>query len=144
MTMTINGSGVITGSTAPAFSAYQSSAQSLGSTLTKINLQAEEFDTNNCFDSASTYRFTPNVAGYYQINAGLGVSTTACQVIINIYKNGTAFRSIYNTATSAGIGNGSQLIYMNGTTDYLEMYGSFSTTQNVGNSWFQGSLVRSA
>lgn len=50
----------------PAFSAYQSSAQTLSSgTITKIEFQTEEFDTDNCFDNAINYRFTPNVAGYY-------------------------------------------------------------------------------
>src|SRR5210317_1629772 len=52
----------------PAFSAYQSSAQTIaGYTFVKMNLQTEEFDTDSCFDT-SLSRFTPTVAGYYQVN----------------------------------------------------------------------------
>jgi hypothetical protein len=37
--------------TGPAFSAYQSSAQTFFNTWTKIQFQTEEFDTNSNFDS---------------------------------------------------------------------------------------------
>jgi hypothetical protein len=60
----------------PAFSAYQSSGQTLSSaTATKLNFQTEEFDTNNNFDSTTNMRFTPTVAGYYQVNGGLSNNT---------------------------------------------------------------------
>lgn len=58
----------------PAFSAYQSVAQTLASTtITKITFTTEEFDTNSCYDT-STSRFTPTVAGYYQINGSLNAN----------------------------------------------------------------------
>src|SRR6056300_700866 len=53
---------------APAFAVGNSSDQSVSSsTNTKVILDNEDFDTDNCFD-ASNSRFTPTVAGYYQIN----------------------------------------------------------------------------
>jgi hypothetical protein len=53
----------------PAFGVSVIGGQSFPSgVLTKINNGTEEFDTNNCYDP-SLSRFTPNVAGYYQINA---------------------------------------------------------------------------
>jgi len=63
--------------TGPAFSAYQSSGQTISSTSTwtKINFQTEEFDTNNNFDSTTNYRFTPQIAGYYQVNATITANT---------------------------------------------------------------------
>ena len=49
----------------PAFSAYQGTAQSVTSGVyTKIAFTVENFDTANAFDSTTTYRFTPLVAGY--------------------------------------------------------------------------------
>jgi hypothetical protein len=59
------------GISGPAFSAYSSGVVSLpASTFTKIPIDTEEFDTANCFNT-STYRFTPTVAGYYQVNASI-------------------------------------------------------------------------
>ena len=63
---------------APCFSAYQSITQTLSNaTLTKIQLQTEEFDTNSNFDSTTNYRFTPTVAGYYQVNGVVNIQGTA-------------------------------------------------------------------
>ena len=56
----------------PAFSVYLSSNQTgvTNSTSTKIQFNTKVFDTNSNFDSSTNYRFTPTVAGYYQLNAG--------------------------------------------------------------------------
>ena len=59
---------------APAFWAWQSVQQTgvTASTWTKITFTSEIFDTNNNYDSS---RFTPTVAGYYQINATITMPT---------------------------------------------------------------------
>jgi hypothetical protein len=139
--------------TGPAFSAYNTSAQSVtSSTLTKITLQTEVFDTNNNFASST---FTPTVAGYYQINGVLrstGTSITAS--IIAIYKNGSnySYNSVLDgiSTTSAHL-IASEVIYMNGTTDYVELYGfitatspAFGYASNSINCRFSGAMVRSA
>ena len=74
---TITGATITVAATAaPAFSAYQSTGQTLSSsTWTKIQLQTEEFDTASCYDNATNYRFTPNVAGYYQVNGVFAFSS---------------------------------------------------------------------
>jgi hypothetical protein len=61
------------GSSGPAFRAFRNtSAQSVtAATWTKVQLNGETFDTATCFDSTTTYRFTPNVAGYYSLLANL-------------------------------------------------------------------------
>ena len=65
ITQAMLGSGVYAGY-GPSFSAYQSSAQTLSTnTWTKAQYNVEEWDTANCYDNATNYRFTPNVAGYY-------------------------------------------------------------------------------
>lgn len=140
--------------TGPAFSAYQSSAQTVNnSTWTKIALQTEEFDTANSFDNATNYRFTPNIAGYYQVNGVINFSANATGFrFIHIYKNGSAFKAGQNTV-SGSVNftqiNVSALIYLNGSTDYIEMYanqnsGSNLTTSGNGDVYFQAFLARAA
>jgi hypothetical protein len=150
---TYNGSAWVQADLGPAFSAYQSSAQTpSSSTWTKMNLQAEEFDTANCFDSATNYRFTPNVAGYYQFNAVVAPSGTTTACIISLYKNGSLFKygNISAPATVGSLANLSTIVYMNGTTDYAEawIYLSASVALNAITpttyNFFQGALVRAA
>jgi hypothetical protein len=133
----------------PAFSAYQSSAQTLSSgTWTKIQFQTKEFDTNSNFDNVTNYRFTPTVAGYYQISGGFQVSSSATPVRLAIYKNGSVFKylGITDSSSLSGIYS-SALIYLNGSTDYIELYGYVGTGQallsNSTATYFQASMVRS-
>jgi hypothetical protein len=140
----------------PAFSVYTSSNVSISaSTPTKITFDTKVFDTANCFNT-STYRFTPNVAGYYQINgaayySGAGIAYGQ----MRLYKNGSLYQQgqfiyIPSPTTSDTANNISTLVYMNGTTDYLELYGfqySGSGTVVANGStytFFNGSLVRTA
>jgi hypothetical protein len=139
----------------PAFSAYGNATQNPTlSTWTKVLLQVEDFDTNNNFASST---FTPTVAGYYQINARVRgvVATTFTGLQTAIYKNGVSQSVVLLQAT---LGNGynshqvSDVIYMNGTTDYLEVYTFLSGTGTVvldnpnpsAACRFSGSLVRAA
>ena len=112
-------------SSGPAFYAYRNtSAQSITSaTATKVQLNGESFDTANCFDSTTTYRFTPTTAGYYQINANVGSTGTVTRQVFSIYFNGAEIDR-YAEAYSTGNTNvsGSTLIYFNGSTDYSELY----------------------
>jgi hypothetical protein len=114
----------------PAFSVYLSANQSISSsTATKIALNTEEFDTANCFDSTTNYRFTPNVAGYYQFN-GLCVNsgTSITNNWFRIYKNGSAYSNGNGGGVSTGYLMISDLVYLNGTTDYVEFYGFITAT----------------
>lgn len=133
----------------PAFSAYQTgTAQVLPvSTYTKINLNAEEFDTNSNFDSTTNYRFTPTVAGYYQINATVHPAS-ATTIICVIYKNGAAYKFGSGTTTYGNLVSLAALVYCNGSTDYVELY-AFSTvtatmTTGITGCTMQGFLARSA
>jgi hypothetical protein len=113
----------------PAFSVSQTSGQSFpNTTFTKVIWDTtKNFDTNNCFDAVTNERFTPTVAGYYQLNGNLsfaGASVGASQ--INIYKNGVAVASgsgILNNTQIGGAVSISALIFLNGTTDYVELWG---------------------
>ena len=141
----------------PAFSAYRSGNQSVtANTWTKVAFNVENFDTANCFDSTTNYRFTPTVAGYYQIS--ISVETTSSGQSSgrsNIYKNGSEYIQgnwIYNTSAFNidQVSNVSTLIYFNGTTDYVEGYAlvqsgtSPSITGLSSTTCFTGILIRGA
>ena len=149
--LTVDGSGNITPSNqmypkVPAFSAYQSSAQTLSSsTNTKIQYQTERFDTNSNYDNTTNYRFTPTVAGYYQVNASLGVGASPASVYTQIYKNGSLYEGSYDGGHTTLTSTVSSLVYLNGSTDYIEIYGVFGTGQVTAalssQTWFNAVLV---
>lgn len=137
------------GQSAPAFSAYGNSGTSLiNNTDTKIIYDTEEFDTNNNFASS---RFTPTVAGYYQLNACVLINLSSGILGIMLYKNGSRFRygvQTINTTLYAGA-TFSTLVYANGTTDYFEVYAinSGGTATNLAGqiyNYFNGCLLRGA
>ena len=157
---TTSGTVITTGSTfagtGPAFSAYLGGNQSVSSgVFTKININTETFDTASCFDSTTNYRFTPNVAGYYQVNASVRFSgTNLTESSPAIYKNGAAVSfGPYAVVTGQSVltSIATVLVYMNGTTDYLELYAYvvgtspvFSFINAANTALFSASMVRSA
>ena len=147
---------VTTGSTfagtGPAFSAYKGSDQTVTSgVITKVTYDTEVFDTNTNFASST---FTPTVAGYYQVNATIcGAGSSTMTVLIGyIYKNGAVYRFGILDASAGGNRRAgiSDLIYMNGTTDYLEIYaridgtGTMTFTGTATANSFSAVLVRAA
>jgi hypothetical protein len=139
--------------TGPAFSAYNTSSQSVSNnTFTKVTLQTEVFDTNNNFASST---FTPTVAGYYQINGLLrATGTSMTGAIAVLYKNGSVYtygQAFDGVSISSAQLTVTEVIYMNGSTDYLELYGYITATSpafgyaaNHINCRFSGALVRVA
>jgi len=136
----------------PAFSAYPTTTTTVATgTFTKVIFDVKLFDTASCYNT-STSTYTPNVAGYYQINACQGsASAPGANNFICVYKNG----SLYTFGSSTGALNSnptwaySNLIYMNGTTDYISVYlyqnsGVSINLATNGNWVFSGCLVRSA
>jgi hypothetical protein len=131
----------------PAFAATKSSEQSVSaSTITKVTFDGETFDTNNNFASST---FTPTVAGYYLITGSIsiyGTSQINCRVAI--YKNGSQFLAS-EYALSNGNPTVAAVIYFNGTTDNVELYGrSGGGSGNIfgaqSYTYFTGCLMRAA
>jgi hypothetical protein len=125
---------------APAFSAYGDAIQSLANnTATKVAYNVSVFDTNSNYSTANA-RFTPTVAGYYQVNC-----LASCSIVLTsslqlaIYKNGAVYQNLYTDYNGgAAIAShtdftmtGSNLVYLNGSTDYIEIY---ATASNGGGS----------
>ena len=133
--------------TGPTFQAYVASTQAVtGAVATKLALNAKEWDTSSAFDAVTNYRYTPLVAGYYQVSAGCPTVTTAAGTnSIAIYKNGSLYK--LNAIATNGIPNISCMVSLNGSTDYIECYINLGTTQNIsasGNNFMSACLVRAA
>ena len=115
------------------FSSYLSSNQIINKDIdTKINFSTAVVSRNdNSIFSTTTSRFTPTTAGWYQITCGLFFDApvspnTAFYCNAIIYKNGAIYKGAsqsYCQNVSHEVINSFSL-FMNGTTDYLELYGS--------------------
>ena len=145
LSVQLNGTTISKITSAPAFSAYQSTAQTISTqTHTKINFQTEEFDTNSNY-STSDMRFTPTVAGLYQISGGLNINGAETTIQAIIYKNGSEAKFLSNKSTASGAW-GCALISLNGSTDYVELYvwllTGYPLIVRADLTYFQGILVR--
>ncbi len=108
-----------------AFSARSTSSQGVTTaTATKVTL-AESFDLGGVF---ATSRFTPTSPGYYQFNGIVrGSATNLTAVSGQIQQNGVAIitsTDIQAAITGAVSVSMSCLLPMNGSTDYVELWGS--------------------
>jgi hypothetical protein len=138
----------------PAFSVYtnDSSAYFINANAIKVRFNVEEFDTNSCYDT-SNYRFTPNVAGYYQFTAKiLGAWGPGQQMLTYIRKNGGSEKEVQQAYLNQNAESyaASAMFYLNGTTDYVEVYvyqsiaGTSSVYTGSSQTFFQGFMVRGA
>ncbi len=148
---TISSTGLSTQVGSPAFRAYRGSSNQTisAATTTKVAFNAETFDTNSNYDSTTNYRFTPTVAGYYKINAEVSFNTGSGS--INIFKNGSNYLTGTEVTYNASLGGHmpvSDIVYCNGSTDYIEIYVYLTTGTTVSygetNTVFSASMVRSA
>ena len=106
--------------------AYRKAAQNIDPGPTKILIDTISFNTESVIDIANS-RIIPNLPGYYVVMGSVGASDVPDGRLVNamIYKNG-AWASYGTIDHQGGAGRSSSsvsdLIYMNGTTDYLELY----------------------
>ena len=116
----------------PAFHAYLSANQNINSNVnTKVQCNTEIYDTDNCYDNSTNYRFTPTTAGKYYVYANLSGQQDAYVLYYNmpmIYKNGSEYsRNVIDpNNNSAGKHNlvtpSIGMIIDFNTTDYVEIY----------------------
>ena len=151
-TITIGGSGdtVTLGSGAtqsgfggvmtPAFEATLSANQGISSaTDTKVQFNTETYDTDNCYDNSTNYRFTPTTAGKYYVYSRLQLDSQASSNFdmgfTKIYKNGAR---IAQSQMNMGNNNPENvmvtcftIVDMNGSSDYLEIFGYCQDTSGT-------------
>ena len=132
----------------PTFRAYASTGTVISANTTvKIIFDTSSYDTNSNY-STSNYRFTPTVAGYYQISMGVRPASSTGETAVYMYKNGSNYATLYDaTITGLYSTSSSNLVQMNGSTDYIEiyMYSQLGGTTPTGSAtmYFSGVLVRS-
>ena len=146
----VNGKLAVNG---PAFSVWLSRMQAVAAgRYVKVQFQTKEFDTANCFDNVTDFRFKPNVAGYYQVSATLrNMTLVGGDWLALIYKNGVVYKSGSESVLVGSVNaqsHVSALVYLNGSSDYLEVFAfsDFATGVGVSQSasFFQGVMVRGA
>jgi len=122
----------------PSFMAYLNGNQNVSdATYTKVNLNAEQFDTNSAFDSSTNYRFTvpSGQAGKYVISFYVeGYSSGAAQlrgVNSEIRKNGSKYHRLRMDFTNNEgnlFFNSASLIIDLAVGDYIELWGYVNGT----------------
>jgi hypothetical protein len=130
----------ISGQNYPAFEAYLSADQSISNDVnTKVRANTEVFDTDSCYDNSTNYRFTPNVAGKYFVYGAIRFNPNAAVVadyLLSIYKNGVNYSQTYEDPSNNILDivnlNIFNVIDMNGTTDYVELFGRLNQTSGTG------------
>lgn len=137
-------------SSGPVTSVFQASNSTVtGGAYTKVvNMTSVEFDANTCWDTTNNW-FKPSVAGYYQINSQ--VEFAGAFGLINLYKNGSAYKNGSFAAGAGGVNGGSMassIVHFNGTTDYMEIYcylGSTggNTIAGASSTYFNAAWLRS-
>jgi hypothetical protein len=138
----------IGGTNTPAFAATQANTGFSTNVNSKIGYAVEIFDTDNCYDNSTNYRFTPTTAGKYFVFANIAINADSAYARqqLKIYKNGSQItksqlRLVDNTFENSDTNiNISYVVDMNGTSDYLEIYGTLDTTGQTENSLTNGGV----
>ena len=146
----------ITQNDLPLFRAYMSANQALvDSTTTKIAFDTETIDVGSCYDTTN-YRFLPSVAGYYWVScmSKFGSNGGAYNQLNGyFYKNGALYSRFLtmNPDASYHMVSSADLIYLNGSTDYVEVFGRVTVNDgtpyayggdSTGGALFSGYLVK--
>ncbi len=137
----------------PSWSLYLGTNQTgvASATPTVVGFDTKLFDPNTLCDVVSNKgRCTPNVAGSYRISAGIyttGTLTAGANDSCSISKNGTIIKEMtINTAVTTDAALiCSALVSVNGSTDYLEIKISVTTSASTvtvlgsqQDTWFDG------
>ena len=137
----------------PIFSAYAPTNGTISQNVyTIVVFGTEQYDTASAYNT-SNGRFQPSIAGYYWIGISLEHNATTrhiCRIIKHSSSNEDYYVWDTQFSQSSGVDlTGSTLLYLNGSTDYVDVqvYGSgtdYTVSTDLGRSMFQGYLVRKA
>lgn len=116
------------------FRAYKSTAQNTTTaSFSKVQLDAESYDTNANYDNATNYRYTAPVAGFYFFSGTINLGATTTRIILSLYKNGTEYTRGSDTAAiaTANYGVVNDLISL-AASDYIELFVYTDTIKAIG------------
>jgi hypothetical protein len=136
-TLAVSGTATgVGGDNTPYFLAYRSGDQTglSGNTWTEIVCNGEDVDSASAYDT-STGRFTPQTAGYYQIqfvalatNFGGSSTQSLQQVMYGIKKNNTGdpisvnFIDLSTDTLTRFSSTVSTIVYLNGSSDFVSPF----------------------
>lgn len=146
--ITITSDGVASFSNIPLLSVHRSSGtgnQTVTNNVnTKVQFDTVAIDTDSWWDAAN-YRYVPQIPGYYRFDYSVGLNGTSVTILqSSLQKNGVTQNfgvRLLGTlsTTSAGMNaDSSILVFMNGTTDYVEVFGQVNAASGTS---FYGSLA---
>ena len=135
---------LVGGKNTPAVMAYANSNQTISdNTLTKVEFDAEEYDTDDAFDKDTNYRFTvpTGKGGKYFIHASLylyGNNNDEKLKAFDIYKNGASVRrtelfSQHSTGQGSGGNTSNSAVLDLSAGDYIEIYGKVDVNSGTAN-----------
>ena len=130
----------IGGANTPYFWGRNASIQAVSdNTATKLNAITERVDSDNDYASS---RFTPTETGNYFIFGGGYLNSEGNSNLeiaqIMIYKNGSAISGAFaeinfrSNPVNQGVFQISTIIDMNGSSDYVELYGQIEASDSTG------------
>jgi hypothetical protein len=154
--MSVSAAGVVTFSDQPVlpvplfYATAGSQVVAANGTPTKMSSFGTPDIDNKSWWDAGNQRYIPQIEGWYGVNVIFtAVSTTASipLSLVAIYKNGFSVKSF--AERSANINSlqayGSWFVYLNGTTDYLELWGrNYTATDPTGTGEMQIYLISRA
>jgi hypothetical protein len=117
----------------------KSTAQAIANnTFTKVTLPGPATDPQSWWNAANN-RWIPTIPGYYEVSGMLSYFSLTANTLYEIFilKNGfTVANGLYPSNVSSATflsGTVNNVVYMNGTTDYLEMwtYQSSGAAQSI-------------
>lgn len=93
--------------------------------FTKLAFDTVEFDNKTWWDLAN-FRYTPQQPGKYKIHSSfLSASNSGVPLsqIIAVYINGSVYKTSTLSITGPSTSDLSKIVQLNGTTDYIEIWG---------------------
>lgn len=133
----VNDGGVVDMSMQSGCSVYLNTTQAITtSTVTKVQLDTEDYDIQNEFDSTTNYRFTAGKAGKYMICGNVGFDSLADgnSGALYIYKNGSVVSQVtYRQGVTGNVRYPIMKTISLAASDYVELhvYHNYGSNRNL-------------
>jgi len=136
--ISINESGIASFTNIPLLYVFRSSGAGNQTVTTNTNTKAQldtvSIDTHSWWDAVN-YRYVPQIPGYYRFDYQVGLTGTSPSILqSSLLKNGTLINTGFRllgtfSTTASNLGSAASFVVsMNGTTDYVEVWGLINAT----------------